>query len=68
MGSSSVLGQGHSYASHLFTTDLASLMQSLVIHDGVVVSTRGQSAGPMGIDEYSGQVVNGSDDDSECLF
>ncbi|MBP9007332.1 MAG: hypothetical protein BWY45_01020 [Euryarchaeota archaeon ADurb.Bin294] len=66
--SSSVLGQGQSYASHLFTTDLASLMRSLVIHDGVVVSTRGQSAGPMGIDEYSGQVVNGSFEDSECLF
>lgn len=66
--SSSVLGQGQSYASHLFTTDLASLMRSLVIDDGVLVSTRGQSAGPMGIDEYSGQVVNGSDEDLECLF
>ena len=66
--SSSVLGQGQSYASHLFTTDLSSLMRSLVINDGVVVSTRGQSAGPMGIDEYSGQVVNGSFEDSECLF
>ncbi|WP_373839354.1 hypothetical protein [Methanospirillum sp.] len=65
--SSSVFGQGQSYASNLFTTDPAALMRSLIIGDSVQVSTTGQSSGPMGIDEYSGQVVNRSGNNIFCL-
>lgn len=66
--SSSVIGQGQSYAAHLFTTDVASLLRSMSFRDGIAVSTSGQSSGPMGIEEYSGQVVNGTDEGSGCLF
>lgn len=66
--SSSVLGQGHTYAASIFTTNLASLMRSLDFGSDLKVTTVGNSAGPMGIEEYSGQIANQTDEEAGCLF
>lgn len=67
--SSSVIGQGQTYATHLFTTSLATLMRELQVKDGHVRAvTVADSAGPMGIDEYSGQAGNQTPAHIGCLF
>lgn len=67
--SSSVIGQGQTYAATLFTTNLATLMRDLQVKDGnVKTGTVAQSSGPMGIDEYSGQVTNESPVRAGCVF
>ena len=68
--SSSVVRQGHTYAAHLFTTDLTSLIRDLTITGAGQVQTRtiADSSGPMGIDEYSGQMSNATPEDDRCVF
>ncbi|MDD1724965.1 MAG: hypothetical protein LUQ07_07535 [Methanospirillum sp.] len=66
--SSSVISQGQTYAASLFTTDPAVLFRELSAGKMVKVTTDARSSGPMGIDEYSGQTVNRTGDNSECLF
>lgn len=67
--SSSVIGQGQTYAATLFTTNLATLMRDLQVKDGnVKTGTVAESSGPMGIDEYSGQVTNQTDRSAGCVF
>lgn len=67
--SSSVIGQGQTYAATLFTTNLATLMRDLQVKDGnVKTGARAQSSGPMGIDEYSGQVTNQTERTDGCVF
>lgn len=67
--SSSVIGQGQTYAATLFTTNLATLMRDLQVNDGdVKAGTIAQSSGPMGIDEYSGQVTNETPMRNGCVF
>jgi len=67
--SSSVIGQGQTYAATLFTTNLATLMRDLQVKDGnVKTGTVVESSGPLGIDEYSGQVTNQTDRSAECVF
>jgi len=67
--SSSVIGQGQTYAAHLFTTSIASIMRELQVNDGKVKTvTVADSSGPMGIDEYSGQAGNQTPAQSGCVF
>ena len=67
--SSSVIGQGQTYAANLFTTSIASIMRELQVNDGKVkVVTVADSSGPMGIDEYSGQAGNQTPAQSGCVF
>lgn len=67
--SSSVLGQGQTYAESMFTTDLAVLMRNLDIQKNqVMTQTNVRSSGPMGIDEYSAQNSNGTRDPDTCVF
>lgn len=67
--SSSVIGQGQTYAANLFTTSIASIMRELQVKDGKVNAvTVADSSGPMGIDEYSGQVTNQTPVQSGCVF
>ena len=67
--SSSVIGQGQTYAAHFFTTSIASLMRELQVKDGSVKTvTVADSTGPMGIDEYSGQAMNQTPAHTGCLF
>lgn len=67
--SSTVIGQGQTYAATLFTTNLATLMRDLQVKDGnVKTGTIAESSGPMGIDEYSGQVTNQTGRSAGCVF
>ncbi|MDX8551286.1 hypothetical protein KHC33_14020 [Methanospirillum sp. J.3.6.1-F.2.7.3] len=67
--SSSVIGQGQTYAAHFFTTSIASLMRDLQVIDGSVKTvTVADSTGPMGFDEYSGQAMNQTPAHTGCLF
>ena len=67
--SSSVIGQGQTYAAHLFTTSIASIIRELQVNDGKVEAvTVADSSGPMGIDEYSGQEANQTPKKSGCVF
>ena len=67
--SSSVISQGQTYAASLFTTNLAVLMRDLKINNGeVAVDTMADSSGPMGVDEYSGQVTNKTERQTGCVF
>ena len=67
--SSSVIGQGQTYAANLFTTSIASIMRELQVNDGKVkVVTVADSSGPMGIEEYSGQAGNQTPAQSGCVF
>ncbi|NLV28220.1 MAG: hypothetical protein GXY48_13865 [Methanomicrobiales archaeon] len=68
--SSSVIGQGQTYAANLFTTDLAVLFRNLDVGSNGKVSTRTnvQSAGPVGVDEYSGQGTNQTGPSDNCVF
>jgi len=68
--SSSVLDQGQTYTGRLFTTDLAILMRDLVIDQtrNLKTSTNVKSTGPVGIDEYSVQLTNSTDDENYCVF
>ena len=68
--SSSVISQGQTYAANLFTTSLAALMRNLSVGgDGQIkVVTNARSSGPIGIDEYSGQVTNMTGEGKYCVF
>ena len=68
--SSSVLGQGQTYAASLFTTNFAYLMRDLTVNKAgeVKTGTVVDSTGPLGIDEYSGQITNQSPEKNQCLF
>ena len=67
--SSSVIGQGQTYAATLFTTNLATLMRDLQVKDGNVnTGTVAESSGPLGIDENSGQVTKQTERSAGCVF
>ena len=68
--SSTVIGQGQTYAANLFTTNMAVLMRNLDVGNDGKVSTRTnvQSAGPVGVDEYSGQGTNQTGPSENCVF
>ena len=68
--SSSVLNQGQTCAASLFTTDIAVLMRDLNVGtDGTVKTvTNARSTGPLGVDEYSAQGTNETQDQDLCIF
>ncbi|MGV8108283.1 hypothetical protein [Methanospirillum sp.] len=68
--SSSVIGQGQTYAASLFTTDMGILMRNLNVgSDGKVkTSTNARSTGPIGVDEYSAQGTNQTEPSETCIF
>ena len=67
--SSSVMGQGQTYAASLFTTHLSSLFRDIQVRNGDV-KTRvvAESSGPMGIDEFSGRAANNTWRKEGCVF
>lgn len=68
--SSSVLGQGQMYAARLFTTDFAHLIRDITVTDAgeVKTGTKADSAGPIGVDEYSGMYSRMVTGNYQCLF
>ena len=67
--SSSVIGQGQTYAAHLFTTSIASIIRELQVNNGKVETVSiADSSGPMGIDEYSGKEGNQTSAPNGCVF
>ena len=67
--SSSVIGQGSTYAASLFTSSIASIMRDLRVQNGEVRTIIGADAhGPMGIEEYTGQTGNQTQNRMGCVF
>lgn len=66
--SSSVISDARSYATSLFTSDLAVVNRTLNIGEAITALVSGRSTGPMGIDEYTGQAHNQTTRDPTCLF
>lgn len=66
--SSSLIGQGQTYAAHLFASDLAVLIRSLDLSDMVQTETSLRSDGPMGVEEYSAHIPEPRGDDTICWF
>ena len=67
--SSSVIGQGTTYAASLFTSSIASIIRDLQVQNGEVRTMTGADAqGPMGIEEYTGQTGNQTQNRMGCVF
>ncbi len=67
--SSSVIGQGTTYAASLFTSSIASIIRDLQVQNGEVRTMTGTDAhGPMGIEEYTGQTGNQTQNRMGCVF
>jgi len=66
--SSSVLGKSTSLTQDLFTTDPATIFRELVTGERIQAKVVAQSAGPMGIDEYSSVQEQTSKDPWLCIF
>lgn len=67
--SSSVIGQGTTYAASLFTSSIASIIRDLQVQNGEVRTMTGANAhGPMGIEEYTGQTGNQTQNRIGCVF
>ena len=67
--SSSVMGQGETYASSLFTTHLSSLFRDTQVMNGdVKTRVLAESSGPMGIDEFSERAANNTRRKEGCVF
>lgn len=66
--SSSVIGPGNTLTQSLFTTDPALILRDLIVRDDIQSKTLVHSTGSMGIDEYSFQMTNQTDDSQACFF
>lgn len=66
--SSSLIGQGQTYAATLFASDLAVLVRNLNFDGDPETRTIINATGPLGVDEFTGQNTGAYPDESLCLF